>query len=395
MRYDIWNDALVAENLVELGITQSVSPYATPVVTPSDIPTLKLWFKADSLSPSYSQSQVVTHWYNSAPGENYTASQATPSKMPYFTTGSMSGSTAGAKACSVYFDGGDEMDFTQVAAGTKWTLQILFRGNGTDSMLTGIPLTSNQQIRRFRSGANLISIYAEAGGEAISNTFSSSVTQSALCTWNYNSPNITMYEGGNKLDTEGYAGDGQLLSAIGYNRYGWATGHIVELLLWTSSLSDAQLDGLHNGYWRQKYFYEPMFEVTPATQSSTITSPPPTTKTVISNRGNYSEITIKASGQVIENAAISKQMVIGHNGNLTIRSFIETGPPVSSSIESWESYATGQTSGFSDGIGFKSPWATVRRTYLVASESFEQYSDGQSSDFNSGYGFADPYWTIS
>ena len=98
---------------------------------------------------------------------------------------------------------------------------------------------------------------------------------------------------------------------------------------------------------------------------------------------------------MVENAALSKQLVVSTGGSFSVRSFVETGPPASASIESWESYAVGQTSNFNGGTGYNGSWLTNQRIVLVASESWDAYADGQTSDFNLGYGFTDPYWTIS
>ena len=304
--YSINKDAVIASQLVELG-----KSIPTTTVDPSTVMPITVWFRADSLSSSYSQSQTVTAWNNSY-GINLTASIV--SGNPEFNTMAIANGKA-----SVLFSGNEKFLLSQaIDLGVSWSVQILFKGNGSDSVLLGNS-AANVQIRRFPIGDNTIGAY-NGGADLESDTFSSSLSQSAVLTYLFDGTTASFYEGKYARNTgSNLLGQHMTLNVIGRANFGdFVVGDIVEICIWTGSvLSQAQITSLYENYWRQKFYPENLYDLDPFVQSFSI----PTTKMKISTGSMGSTITV--FNEFVENSSYTKQMNLSYLANLTARSFQE------------------------------------------------------------------------
>jgi hypothetical protein len=312
--YNISADAVVANQFVEFGLTQS--SWLAPTDYPTNYSNLRMWYKADTLlSYSYSQSQAVTAWPNSAPG--YTGETMTfTGNAPTFNTGSiLSGSASGIGAPSLHMSA-SVGHFTLLAPSTVWTTMILTKKIYGDVVLIS---GGNSTVVTRLSSSNALHC-GDAGlgyggnSSALSSDFSESIVSGFA-----DSGNIECYEG--KTDRGAvYVGYGSM--AFDTLNYNGVPGDVAEICFWTNvTLTQAQITSLYDNYWRQRYFYEPLYGPD-VISKTTVYTPAPVTRMSVSTGSGGS--TIKASNQFIENSSYTKQVNISYTSNVTARLFKET-----------------------------------------------------------------------
>ena len=225
-----------------------------PTVDPTSFSGLTLWLRAEDLSALGEGGRIGTgsnSWFDHI-NSSISASQPTATSRPYYLTTNFAGGKAG-----VHFTASLSQGLTlnrTFLFPTEWTCQVLFKGNGTDSIIMGNP-TINSQLRRFRSGANNMSAYG-GGADIASDAFSSSISQSVVLTWIASGSFISMYEGIYIRKPLIGMGPDQSWNTIGYTSFGgFATGSIAEICMWSGSLSSSLIN-IYNNYWKVKYSSE-------------------------------------------------------------------------------------------------------------------------------------------
>lgn len=345
--YNQSQDAMISYEFRETMNTRSYD------VTPDMIPGLIAWFRAES---DISQSIAFEGKRIFAVTESFyqtifaTQSFSSPTLAPWATF--IPFKRHGALSFPYLPKSGYNINRTFQFSNTG-SVFILFKGNGSDTMLmasSGI----NTQLRRFRAGTNTIGNYSAATSDLTSNTFSSSLTQSVVCGWVWDAGAITWWEGK-------YArGSNPTLTVnvdtIGYNVAGGScSGSIAEICIWDQTLTQAQINDLYDGYWRQKYWYEPLYATDIITRS--YSNDPPLTFGLGNTLTGYTNSTVcNVGGELNECPTMSKTVVISViNDWIKARKFVETGsilpppPPWSGSntydplSASYIQYASGST----------------------------------------------------
>lgn len=278
MKYDMVRDGLVGADFIEdpgLDVLMRVEPngvirikgqfieatrsYDAGYADSPDNYSLIAWWRASDLTATYSESQDVTSWSDFV-DSSVSASTYPLYSYPYYTE-RMAGNTP-----SVHFfkTDTDALLINKLYDMTGSTLSILFKGNGTDSNIMGNS-GGNIQVRRFRSSANNISCYVGVS-DVLSGTFSSSISQSAVCTWIWGlgSPlPVSFYEGKYHRGSTslGLGSSNVPINVIGRTNYGGSetSGSIAEICLWSGSLSTSSLQSLYDNYWKVKYAGENLY----------------------------------------------------------------------------------------------------------------------------------------
>ena len=260
---DLWVNLFIEE-------TSGSTPTASVLVGPSDFSGLTWWFKADSLSSSYSQSQAVDIWPSYVSESFYSASQTTVANQPYYTETHFPGGNP-----SVYFEKGntDQMNMVNTNFGITMSLSFVSFPQATvdATFLSYNPIgTLNNQVRVFNSSlaTQPVMFYTNAGAVVVTaNTFSSSVSSPRLATVVMNPgalKTIKIYEG-HKVRGEYINGTNRYhnFTQTNFNFMGKIsdqptnflfTGSIAEFCSYrSSSLTEDDLIDLYETYWKPKY----------------------------------------------------------------------------------------------------------------------------------------------
>lgn len=113
--------------------------------------------------------------------------------------------------------------------------------------------TGNAQIRRRRSGANNASFYSGSGSEVISDAFSSAIGDIVMVTYRRSGTTVSIRENKTARNS-GINGGSTAINRIGKGAFvGTANGDLGELVVYTTSLSDADVDQLYDQYFKNRH----------------------------------------------------------------------------------------------------------------------------------------------
>ena len=324
--YDYSANEMVTNQLWEI---VSTSSSIGPTMSPTDIPGLIAWFRAEDLSALGEAGKVGTgsaSWFDHL-SSSVSASQTNVAVQPYYTTTKLAGGKS-----AVHFDQsftGLYLNKTYTLPSTGWTVMMLHKGNGNDAFLLGRDGV-NIQFRRFRSGANTISAY-NGGFDTVSEPLSSSTTQSMVIVWATTGANVlSMYEGKRYVGGGVFNAGSSIIDSICDTEFSLHnTCSVAEICIWSGSLDSTQVTNLYNNYWYQKYWGEPLYSSTTITQS-TVTINTSSPILVFSNHGTsstgYTGSFIKTGGQFVETASLNYTLKASYSSRtVSARAFREVG----------------------------------------------------------------------
>jgi hypothetical protein len=205
------------------------------VLNPPSFPNLQGWWKADSLS--LNDGDPVTTWADSS-GNGQTLTARATSTYHTNIAGSMPAVTVG---------GG--FTFPGITLSSDFSIVSVLK-IASDSMLLGNQ-TVNRQVRVDRSNGNTLSFYA-GGSEIISSSFTMANVLLALA-WRRASSTLSFRQ--NKT-AEGTGSDGNslTLNLVGDTSFGLGyNGYLMELFIYSSALSDSDVDLLYDSYLQIKW----------------------------------------------------------------------------------------------------------------------------------------------
>ena len=133
-----------------------------------------------------------------------------------------------------------------------WTVAAVVTSTA-DGQLLGNS-ANNWQMRKYRSGANVISVY-NGGTDIQSSTFGTVYNNPVVCWWVYSASGIAFYENetprGGPSGWSTYPGN---LDWIGQTSYGgnWS-GYVSEICIWNVTLNATQISGLYTNYFSPRY----------------------------------------------------------------------------------------------------------------------------------------------
>lgn len=250
---------LYAKTFIEVGEDTTSS------ITPQSFAELVTWFRAKDLTGILSENQQVSTgsyaWIDYI-DNTLSASWRATNNGPIYTTSKFSGGKPG-----VFFrtsPTSNGLVFNRhMVFNNPFSIQVLFKGRGTSSELLGRSSSFGQvDLRRFRLGVNNIGSYAGApSADRISLVFSSSISQSAVCTFCYetsaSSPIVQFYEGKYDRGKQVTNTASLEINSIGFwqgiGTSGNCTGSIAEICIWSGSLTPLQVQTLYDEYWRVEY----------------------------------------------------------------------------------------------------------------------------------------------
>jgi len=227
---------------------------------PTDFGTMAFWFKSDSFPTSTPDLTPVgaagTEWIDSS-GNGFTASQAVAAARPTYRTNQFN------RFPAISFDGGDflNMALTQtIPAASNFSLAYVYAANNavTDAFVLGNG--GNTQLRNNRAGGDQMSIFQDAGAEAVSSAGATRIQTDLRVlihsgTVAAGTRTYDFYEGKLTYGTAGHAAAAFTINRIsgnvaaGFN----LVGRLGEICLWTSALSSAQVLDLAQHYFRPKW----------------------------------------------------------------------------------------------------------------------------------------------
>jgi hypothetical protein len=224
----------------------NVNDYAVAPGTGGDRPSnysLLAWWRASDLSGIYTNGQTVVTW-NSV-GSTYVASAV---NTPTYTAADIANGPTVTFNGSSYFTLSPSLNLTIA----NWTVAVVCH-IGQDSEVMGNN-TGNYQMRKFRSGANTISVY-NGTSEDVSSGFSSTGAQPVICWYVFGGNTISYYEntytrgGPNGWTTYPVAMNELGTTGIG----GTAVGGISEYCIWNVTLNSSQISSLFATYFQVRY----------------------------------------------------------------------------------------------------------------------------------------------
>lgn len=135
---------------------------------------------------------------------------------------------------------------------STWTVGAVVISNGDGQLLGSSGV--NYQMRKFRSGANNISVYNNSV-DVQSNTFTTVYNNAVVCWWVYSGAGISFYE--NQTARGGPTGWSTYSSPIdqmGRTSYGgnWS-GYTSEICVWDVTLPPAAISTLYLNYFVPRY----------------------------------------------------------------------------------------------------------------------------------------------
>lgn len=206
-----------------------------PVITPPTYPNLQGWWKADSLA--LNDNDAVTTWADSS-GNGRTLTARATSNYHTNIAGSMPAVTVG---------GG--FTFSGVTLSGDLSIVAVVKV-ASDSMLLG-NTTLNRQIRVDRSNGNTISFYA-GGSELVSSSFTIANTLLSLA-WRRAASTVS-FRMNKTAEGTGADGNSLVLNLLGDTSFGAGyNGYLMELLIYSSALSDSDSDTLYDNYLKPRW----------------------------------------------------------------------------------------------------------------------------------------------
>lgn len=115
--------------------------------------------------------------------------------------------------------------------------------------------TFNRQIRAFRSGVNENSFYPGTGAEVASGVLAVTATDARMLVWrrNVGTGVVDFYENDTLFPGSGTNSDGMELGQIGIIDGGPLNIDIGELVIYSSTLTDQNVEDLYNDYFKPKF----------------------------------------------------------------------------------------------------------------------------------------------
>lgn len=221
---------------------------------PSDFSGLAAWWKADSLS--LADGTAIDTWTDSS--GNGKDATATLTARPVFKTNIFGSLPA------VRFDGSNDFfSFTSIPLGnfgTNPVFTLIHVGTQTaDGVLIGFS-ANNMQLGRVNYLANTLKVAVYFGtatdvssdfGSALSNLKMTSIRQAAANGTGKFRENKTARSVGWSEDASIGDADANRIGRASFGQF--IAGDIAELCLWTTSLSDTDVDCMYTGYFQPKY----------------------------------------------------------------------------------------------------------------------------------------------
>ncbi len=223
----------------------SINDYAITPGSGGDRPSnysLLHWWRASDLSGIYSNGQTIVTW-NSV-GSTCVASAV---NTPTYTASDIANSPTVTFNGSSYFTLSPSINFNLPG----WTVAVVCHV-GADSEVMGSS-AGNYQMRKFRSGANVLSVY-NGSSEDVSDGLSSGANQAVICWYVYSTNVISYYEntytrGSHGWSTYPVAFDRLATTGIG----GTLTGGVSEYCIWNVTLNSSQISSLFSTYFQVRY----------------------------------------------------------------------------------------------------------------------------------------------
>lgn len=229
------------------GIAAAIESLAA--TTPTSFSGLGLWYKADSLA--LNDGDLVSTWADQS-GNSRDVTAAGANRPTYKSAGLNS-------KPSVRFTTSNSLalasDFT-IAASTSLT-GIVVAFYTADCSVIGHP-TDNVQFRARRGGINVQGMFANGGGEAVSQTFPRAVGAAYMGVWRRNGTNVGNFFNNGDRDSNlaSQSGSAQFrIKSLGGNPFGISmAGDIAEFCVWSGTyISDKDIMHLYETYFRDRW----------------------------------------------------------------------------------------------------------------------------------------------
>jgi len=211
---------------------------------PKLLPGLALWYKADSLNlPDATNVGTAHTWFDSSGnGHDLTTN---PSGTPVFKLNQVGALPA------ISFGGSVNLGMSNSITLGNCTILVAYKSSaGADGNVlgnTGI----NRQVRINRSAANQCSFY-DGTTEAISATFSTSITSRRLVTWRRSGSAVDFYENVTP-QTGGTSSNSVVLNNVGNASGIFFAGLLYEVAVYSRALSNAEIVNLYNSYFKSRW----------------------------------------------------------------------------------------------------------------------------------------------
>ncbi len=218
-------------------------------VTPASYGTLAGWWKADSfaLSDADPIGGTGVEWTDQSGVGNH-LTQASSGARPLFKTNIFGSQPA------IRFDGADdELTIPTAITPTNWTIVGVCKNIAADSMLLGSS-TSSFQVRIMRSAANTVSYY-DGANDNVSQTLGTTAASARMTSWRRDGSNNLLFRENTTDRSPGQTTSVALsVNRVGRTSYGqFFSGDMGEIVIWSTSLTNTQLDDLYNSYFKPKW----------------------------------------------------------------------------------------------------------------------------------------------
>lgn len=230
-------------------------------VTPASFSNLQGWWKADSFSlpTNTAIGGAGNHWIDQSGNSNDLYQNSTGNQPTYITgaIGTMPVITFGTSGGTKY------LNFTSginvAPSMTYGPFTIIWVGWATDDSMMFGNSGANIQFRRYNNGALVLTEYF---GYIAHNSSPLSVpfgTTPLMCSWRQNTGASTGIFRENKaskgaFSDQGYSSSDVILNWMGNTSYGASLlGATAEACIYTSYLSDAQMDSLYDTYFKARW----------------------------------------------------------------------------------------------------------------------------------------------
>jgi hypothetical protein len=212
-------------------------------ITPNSFANLLHWWKADSysLADNTTIGGAGKEWLDQKDSNDATTG-----------TGSVAYRTAGIGGVFPSLEFANEsLNITAFTLAGDFTIIVVAESTADDTWLGHN--SGNAQIRRRRSGTNNASFYSGSGSEVISDTFGTTAGNIVMTTWRRSGSTVSIRE--NKTARNSGTNSGSTtINRIGSGAFTTtANGDLGELTVYTSNLSDANVDQLYDEYFKARW----------------------------------------------------------------------------------------------------------------------------------------------
>lgn len=222
-----------------------VSKVAVPPFDPTFYTNLLAWWKADSLNiADGSNVGAANNWLDSSGnGHNLTTN---PNSPPVFHTNQVGSLPA------ISFNGANSsLGMSSSLTLTNFTIMVAYASaSGADGCILGNQ-SVNRQARINRLAANVCQFF-DGSTEAISQTFTTSITSNRLVSWVRSGTAVTFYE--NKTSrTGGTSGNSTTFDMIGQSSSIFFGGKLFEMAIYDRLLTSGEVTNLYDNYYKARW----------------------------------------------------------------------------------------------------------------------------------------------